>query len=239
MEAANDAPSRRRSTSLAPIGMSDPGRRAGGSAVLCCGGLAAFASATTMRGSKSLARGRSIRRRCSIGALFTSAALSPWGAAAADLPSRPPPAASTGPAQQADASCFASLYDYLKADPDDCPLSWHGVTLYGRLDYGLGYELARRPVQRQLSQRGSNASSRRTAIERFTRSRRTGSDSRISASRARSRSPPTGRSSSTSRAASIPTPCSGPTGRSRWSRTIRPRSTRRPPTAIRAAPGNC
>ena len=36
--------------------------------------------------------------------------------------------------------CFASLYDFLIADPDDCPLAWNGITLYGRLDYGAGYE---------------------------------------------------------------------------------------------------
>ena len=36
--------------------------------------------------------------------------------------------------------CFASLYDFLTSGPDDCPLAWHGVTLYGRLDYGVGYE---------------------------------------------------------------------------------------------------
>ena len=65
--------------------------------------------------------------------------------------------------------CFASLYDFLIADPDDCPLAWHGITLYGRLDYGAGYEIARRPVQWQLSQRGSKRSLRRTAINRSIR----------------------------------------------------------------------
>src|SRR5271169_676417 len=36
--------------------------------------------------------------------------------------------------------CFASLYDFLIADPDDCPLAWNGFTLYGSFDYGAGYE---------------------------------------------------------------------------------------------------
>jgi hypothetical protein len=38
------------------------------------------------------------------------------------------------------APCFASLYDFLIAGPDDCPIAWPGITLYGRLDYGAGYE---------------------------------------------------------------------------------------------------
>jgi hypothetical protein len=36
--------------------------------------------------------------------------------------------------------CFASPYDFLIADPDHCPLAWNGITLYGRFDYGLGYD---------------------------------------------------------------------------------------------------
>jgi hypothetical protein len=36
--------------------------------------------------------------------------------------------------------CFSSLYDFLIADTDDCPLAWNGITLYGRFDYGAGYE---------------------------------------------------------------------------------------------------
>ena len=59
-------------------------------------------------------------------------------ASAADLPTQQP-APVQSPAPRA-TSCFASLYDFLIADPDDCPLSWNGVTLYGRLDYGAGYE---------------------------------------------------------------------------------------------------
>jgi predicted porin len=60
-----------------------------------------------------------------------------WNAAAADLPTQQPTTAQpSAPAT----TCFARLYDFLTAGPDDCPLSWHGVTLYGRLDYGAGYE---------------------------------------------------------------------------------------------------
>jgi predicted porin len=56
------------------------------------------------------------------------------GAQAADLPTKktPPPIA---PA----ASCFASFYDYLDSTPQNCPLSYLGVTLYGQIDAGAGY----------------------------------------------------------------------------------------------------
>jgi predicted porin len=62
------------------------------------------------------------------------AALLSGGAAAADLPAEPPPI------EPPVTSCFASLYDFIMAGPDDCPLTWKGVTFYGRLDYGAGYE---------------------------------------------------------------------------------------------------
>jgi predicted porin len=57
----------------------------------------------------------------------------------ADLPSQQQ-AASSAPAPLAANPCFASVYDFLIADPDDCPLAWNGVRLYGRFDYGVGYE---------------------------------------------------------------------------------------------------
>jgi predicted porin len=56
-------------------------------------------------------------------------------AAAADLPTPPPP-----PIEPPARSCIASLYDFIAAGPDDCPLTWNGVTFYARLDYGAGYE---------------------------------------------------------------------------------------------------
>src|SRR5271166_3381506 len=55
------------------------------------------------------------------------------GAQSADLPTQAPVPAS-GP------SCFASLADYLLASEEECPLSWNGITLYGRIDVGAGYE---------------------------------------------------------------------------------------------------
>ncbi len=65
------------------------------------------------------------------------AALQICSASAADLPSQPPTLPQLAPATS---SCFASVYDFVMSGPDDCPLSWRGITLYGRLDYGVGYE---------------------------------------------------------------------------------------------------
>jgi hypothetical protein len=67
---------------------------------------------------------------------FASAALLAWHANGADLPSQQQ-AAPSAPAAN---PCFASLYDFVIADPDDCPLAWNGIGLYGRFDYGAGYE---------------------------------------------------------------------------------------------------
>src|SRR5271156_4232872 len=36
--------------------------------------------------------------------------------------------------------CFASFVDYFLASAEDCPLAWNGITLYGRIDVGAGYE---------------------------------------------------------------------------------------------------
>jgi predicted porin len=55
------------------------------------------------------------------------------GTQAADLPA---PAPTPAPAP----SCFASLADYLLASAEECPLTYAGVTLYGTLDGGYGYE---------------------------------------------------------------------------------------------------
>jgi hypothetical protein len=54
-------------------------------------------------------------------------------AEAADLPAQTPPPASAPP-------CFASFVDYFLTSAQECPLAWNGVTLYGRLDFGCGYE---------------------------------------------------------------------------------------------------
>jgi predicted porin len=55
------------------------------------------------------------------------------GALAADLPTKkdqPPPAKP---------NCFASFWTWLNSSAKDCPLSAYGVTVYGTLDFGWGY----------------------------------------------------------------------------------------------------
>ena len=52
---------------------------------------------------------------------------------AADLRATNPPASVAPP------NCFGSLWIYLSASADDCPLTYAGITLYGALDGGYGY----------------------------------------------------------------------------------------------------
>jgi predicted porin len=72
----------------------------------------------------------------SIITFLASAALLSWSALAADLPTQQP----TPPSAPLATSCFASLYDFLISGPEDCPLTWYGITLYGTIDVGAGYE---------------------------------------------------------------------------------------------------
>jgi predicted porin len=44
------------------------------------------------------------------------------------------------PATPPASSCFNSFDDFLKSSAEDCPLSWHGITFYGNIDMGAGYE---------------------------------------------------------------------------------------------------
>ncbi len=57
------------------------------------------------------------------------------GAWAADLPALP----QIGRQQQAQ-PCFGSLYAYAMASPEECPLSWNGVTLYATIDVGVTHD---------------------------------------------------------------------------------------------------
>lgn len=54
-------------------------------------------------------------------------------ARAADLATKAPPPTSTP-------SCFDSVASYFGASPADCPLTWNGITLYGAIDTGVGYQ---------------------------------------------------------------------------------------------------
>ena len=77
--------------------------------------------------------------RISRGILWAGAAgLALGGVAhAADLPTTKP-----APAPPPATSCFASFYSWLNSSAADCPLSYMGVTLYGQIDIGGGYESA-------------------------------------------------------------------------------------------------
>ncbi len=54
---------------------------------------------------------------------------------AADPPTNKAPEAPPPPPD-----CFSSLWSYLGSSVNDCPLTYAGVTLYGTLDGGYGYE---------------------------------------------------------------------------------------------------
>jgi Gram-negative porin len=54
-------------------------------------------------------------------------------AQSADLPTKVP-ALATVP------SCVANAAAYFQASPADCPLTWNGITLYGDIDTGAGYQ---------------------------------------------------------------------------------------------------
>ncbi len=55
------------------------------------------------------------------------------GAQGADLPVKAPAPASVP-------TCFASVTSYFQASPAECPLTWNGITLYGTIDTGAGYQ---------------------------------------------------------------------------------------------------
>jgi predicted porin len=54
-------------------------------------------------------------------------------AQAADLPTK-------APSPDTVSSCFASAANYFETSPVECPLTWNGITLYGAIDTGAGYQ---------------------------------------------------------------------------------------------------
>jgi predicted porin len=56
------------------------------------------------------------------------------GAQAADLPTTKAPTAPPPP------SCYASFYSWLDSTAAECPLSYMGITFYGQIDVGFGYQ---------------------------------------------------------------------------------------------------
>jgi len=65
------------------------------------------------------------------------ASLSIGAAAAADLPTKK---TAPAPAPAAPIQCWGAFTDWLYASPTDCPLSAGGITLYGQIDMGVGYQ---------------------------------------------------------------------------------------------------
>jgi len=53
---------------------------------------------------------------------------------AADLPTTKAPAAAPKP------NCWESVWTWLNTSADDCPIGAYGITLYGTLDVGVGYQ---------------------------------------------------------------------------------------------------
>src|SRR5580658_357777 len=98
-------------------------------------------------------------KRTSLGIIAVSALLiaAPLGAAtAADIPTKAPPPAAAPPAPVA----CGSLWDFVTTA---CPLTWYGITLYGTVDAGGGWQShatpfgpAAVPGQEYLVQKNSN-----------------------------------------------------------------------------------
>jgi predicted porin len=78
--------------------------------------------------------------------LASAAGLLAVGAAqAADLPTKKAPPAAAAP------NCYASFWTWLDSTAADCPLSAYGITLYGTIDMGGGYNSAATPFNKNFS----------------------------------------------------------------------------------------
>ena len=79
--------------------------------------------------------------------LLASAAglLAVSAAQAADLPTKKTPPAAEKP------NCYASFYSWLDSTAADCPLSLYGITLYGTVDVGGGYNSAATPFNKNFN----------------------------------------------------------------------------------------
>ncbi|THD44416.1 MAG: porin [Bradyrhizobium sp.] len=74
------------------------------------------------------------------------ALLAALGAAqAADLPTKKTPPAAEKP------NCYATFMSWLDSTASDCPLSAYGITIYGQIDVGGGYNSAATPFNRDFS----------------------------------------------------------------------------------------
>ena len=75
----------------------------------------------------------------------TAGLLAMSAAAAADLPTKKTPPAAEKP------NCYASFMTWLDSTAADCPLSAFGVTVYGTIDMGGGYNSAATPFNNNFS----------------------------------------------------------------------------------------
>jgi predicted porin len=78
---------------------------------------------------------RAILERCTVVVLALACAVR--AAYSADLPT-----AGAVKESGATSNCFASLWNWLNASVSDCPLTYHGFTVYGTMDVGYGYDTA-------------------------------------------------------------------------------------------------
>jgi predicted porin len=91
-------------------------------------------------GRRSLSNGVEMSR---FGISLAALTIGVGGAYAADLPTK-----KEAPAPEP--SCFSSFMAYLDSTPSTCPLTWNGITLYGTIDMGGGYETHGVPFNRDM-----------------------------------------------------------------------------------------
>ncbi|MBV8442246.1 MAG: porin [Hyphomicrobiales bacterium] len=75
--------------------------------------------------------------------------------------------AADAPSQAPSPDCFRSLYDYLNASATDCPLTYAGLTLYGTVDAGYGFETNGAPFNRAFGPGDAYLVSRATSGPRW------------------------------------------------------------------------
>ncbi len=78
---------------------------------------------------------KAVLERCTVVVLALICAVR--AAYSADLPT-----AGAAKESGATSNCFASLWNWLNASVSDCPLTYHGFTVYGTVDVGYGYDTA-------------------------------------------------------------------------------------------------
>ena len=134
-------------------------------------------------------------------------------------------------------SCFASVASYFQASAQECPLTWNGITLYGTIDTGGGYQTHGVPFNGAYPNGVEHLISKNSNAPLYSGMPNGLGQSHIGV---KGMEPISSDWSFlfNCRPALIPTVCSSPTGRNRWFRTTPTRSTLKARTAIPAAPDN-